>query len=67
MSRPHAVGALDLETLRHMGWTDSDLIDAVAHGARNTAVDILFNTFKIERDFSCGDAYLPKSRWDARP
>lgn len=50
-----------------MGWTDSDLIDAVAHGARNTAVDILFNTFKIERDFSCGDAYLPKSRWDARP
>ena len=48
---PHAVGKPDLDRLRALGWTDRDLLDAVAHGARNTAVDILFNAFKIERDF----------------
>ncbi len=48
---PHAVGKPDLDRLRALGWTDRDLLDAVVHGARNTAVDIIFNTFKIERDF----------------
>ena len=28
-------------------WTDGDMLDAVAHGARNTAADIPFSTFKI--------------------
>ena len=51
MATPHAVGKPDLDHLRGLGWTDGDMLDAVAHGARNTAVDILFNTFKIERDF----------------
>lgn len=41
----------DIEALGHLGWTEQDIFDAVNHGARNVAVDILFNTFKIENDF----------------
>jgi uncharacterized peroxidase-related enzyme len=48
---PKAVTAADVDALRHLGWTDRDVFDAVNHGARNVAVDILFNTFKIENDF----------------
>ena len=48
---PKAVNTGDLDALRAMGWTDRDILDAVNHGARNVAVDILFNTFKIENDF----------------
>ncbi|MHB8254568.1 MAG: carboxymuconolactone decarboxylase family protein [Acidiferrobacter sp.] len=51
MAAPHTVVARDLDNLRALGWTDGDMLDAVAHGARNTAVDILFNTFQVERDF----------------
>ena len=35
---------------RSAGPTET-LFDAVNHGARNVAADILFNTFKIENDF----------------
>ena len=48
---PKTVGVSDLDRLRALGWTDPDIFDAVNHGARNVAVDILFNTFKIENDF----------------
>jgi uncharacterized peroxidase-related enzyme len=48
---PKAVTAGDLDALRRLGWTDRDIFDAVNHGARNVAADIIFNTFKIENDF----------------
>jgi uncharacterized peroxidase-related enzyme len=48
---PKAVTPADLDALRALGWTDRDLFDAVNHGARNIAADILFNTFKIDNDF----------------
>ncbi len=48
---PKAVTALDLDHLRQHGWQDGDILDAVQHGARNIAADVLFNTFKIENDF----------------
>jgi uncharacterized peroxidase-related enzyme len=48
---PKTVSAADVDALRAMGWKDSDIFDAVHHGARNVAVDIMFNTFKIEYDF----------------
>jgi uncharacterized peroxidase-related enzyme len=48
---PKAVAPADLDALRALGWTDSDIFDAVNHGARNIAADILFNTFKIDNDF----------------
>lgn len=44
----HSVNADDLDSLREMGWSDSDLLDAVNHATRMLATDIIFNTFKIE-------------------
>lgn len=48
---PQVVASTDLEALRTLGWSDRDIFDAVNHGARNIAADILFNAFKIENDF----------------
>lgn len=48
---PKAVTLADIEALRASGWSDTDIFEAVNLGARNVAVDILFNTFKIENDF----------------
>lgn len=50
-SVPQTVTADDIEQLRVLGWCDADIFDGAAHGARNMAVDALFNTFKIENDF----------------
>lgn len=47
---PLEVNAADVDALRAQGWTDGDIFDAVLHGARNMAADVLFNTFKIEKD-----------------
>ncbi|MPQ75852.1 carboxymuconolactone decarboxylase family protein [Hydrogenovibrio sp. JE_KL2] len=38
----------DVQQLRDLGWSDRDIYDATAHGARNIAMDAIFNTFKIE-------------------
>lgn len=46
----HSVNADDLNTLREMGWNDSDILDAVSHATRMLATDIIFNTFKIENN-----------------
>lgn len=48
---PLSIRADDVDELRGLGWTDSEMLDAVQHGARNVAVDVVFNTFKIDRDF----------------
>lgn len=44
---PHAVADPEISTLRQPGWTEQDIFDAVAHGALHTAVDILFEIFRI--------------------
>lgn len=41
----------EIDKLKKLEWSESDVFDAVAHGARNVAVDIVFNTFQIENDF----------------
>lgn len=41
----------EIDKLKALDWSESDIFDAVAHGARNVAVDIVFNTFQIEKDF----------------
>lgn len=41
----------EVDALIGLGWTQADLLDAVAHGARNVGVDIIFNAFQIENDF----------------
>lgn len=48
---PKALDKTDLDRLRTLGWEDGDILDAVYHGARNVAADIMFNAFKIEKDF----------------
>jgi len=48
---PKALDKADLDRLRALGWEDGDILDAVYHGARNVAADIMFNAFKVENDF----------------
>ncbi|MDA8093831.1 MAG: hypothetical protein M0T84_07955 [Betaproteobacteria bacterium] len=48
---PHAIGQPDVDRMRALGWTDRDLLDAIEHAARNLAMDVMFNAFKVERDF----------------
>ena len=48
---PKAVGTADLDGLRAAGWQDGEIMDAMHHGARNMAADVVFNTFKVENDF----------------
>ncbi len=46
-----SVVAADLDALRSFGWSDGDILDALAHGARMVAGAIIINAFKIVRDF----------------
>jgi uncharacterized peroxidase-related enzyme len=47
----NSVSAADLQAARDAGWSDADILDAVNHGARMVASDIIINAFKVERDF----------------
>jgi uncharacterized peroxidase-related enzyme len=47
---PHSVNAADVEELRKLGWSEADIFDAVAHGARAVATNIIFDVFKLEDD-----------------
>jgi len=49
-AEPKEVTSSDLEKLRSMGWADRDVFDAVAHGARAVATNIIFDAFKIDSD-----------------
>ncbi len=40
----------ELNALRSMGWEDGDILDALQHGARMSAIDIIFNTFDLVSD-----------------
>jgi alkylhydroperoxidase family enzyme len=47
---PHSVAAEEMDQLRSLGWSEVDIVDAVAHGARMVGTNIIFNTFKIDQD-----------------
>ena len=47
---PHSVAAGDVERLRSLGWSDVDILDATAHGARMVGTNIIFDTFKIDKE-----------------
>jgi len=47
---PHSVAAEDVDRLRSLGWSEVDIVDAVAHGARMVGTNIIFDTFKIDRE-----------------
>jgi uncharacterized peroxidase-related enzyme len=40
----------DVDKLRTLGWSDSDIMDATYHGTTQVGVDKIFNAFKIEQD-----------------
>ncbi len=48
---PHDVNASDVQALRDFGYNDGEILDATNHGARMSAIDIIFDAFKIEKDF----------------
>lgn len=48
IKNPHKVNKNDINELRKLDWQDKDIIDALNHGTRMLATDIIFNTFKIE-------------------
>jgi hypothetical protein len=50
LREPQSATADDVKNLESLGWTQSDLLDAVAHGARAVATNIIFDTFKLEND-----------------
>lgn len=47
----NASSASDIDTLRQKGCTDMEIFDALHHGARQVAADIMFNAFKVDNDF----------------
>ena len=51
VNRREAATRAEIDALIGLGWTQADILDAVAHGARNVSVDIVFNAFQIENDF----------------
>jgi uncharacterized peroxidase-related enzyme len=48
---PREVCAEDIQKLRDIGYSDNVIFDAVYLGAKMSAIDIIFDTFKIEKDF----------------
>lgn len=47
LKSPEDIQQDDVDALRTLGWADSDMYDAVNHGASMVAGGILFNTFKM--------------------
>ena len=46
----HSTNTEDLESLRKLGWTDKDILDATWHATSQVASDMLFTAFKIDAD-----------------
>jgi len=44
---PHSVTADDVDRVRSAGWSEMDIFDAVAHGARMVAGNMILDTFKV--------------------
>lgn len=47
----HAITKEDLDSLRDLGFSDGEILDALNHGARMVATDIIMNAFKLEAKF----------------
>ena len=48
---PHDVNSSYVQAFRDFGYNDGEILDATNHGARMSAIDIIFDAFKIEKDF----------------
>ena len=45
---PHSTTQDDVDKLRALGWTDVDIFEAVAHGARAVGTNIIFDAFRLD-------------------
>jgi hypothetical protein len=48
VENPDAVGEEDMKGLHDLGWSDRDILEAMAHGANMVASGILMKTFKMD-------------------
>jgi hypothetical protein len=48
LDRDHSTTSKDVKQLKAAGWSEQDIFDAVAHGARSVATNIIFDAFKID-------------------
>ena len=46
----NAVNQEDVDKLRNMGWSDTDILEASYHGAMQVGADKIFNAFKIDSE-----------------
>jgi uncharacterized peroxidase-related enzyme len=46
----NAIEQADVDKLRKLGWTDTDILEATYHGTTQVGVDKIFNAFKIEQE-----------------
>ena len=46
---PDAIVQEDTDQLHDLGWTDSDILDALAHGTNMIGSSILMKTFKMDQ------------------
>jgi alkylhydroperoxidase family enzyme len=51
---PHSVTDEDVGQLRSFEWSEPDILDAVAHGARMVGTNIMLNAFKIDEELPLG-------------
>ncbi len=47
VTKPDEVEEKDIEQLRGLGWTDSDIYDAAVSGTSMVAMGMLFSVFKM--------------------
>lgn len=45
-----SIAQQDIDQLKTMGWSEQDIFEALHLGARNVAIDILFNSLHLEAD-----------------
>ena len=46
----NSIAQADVDALRNLGWSDTEILEATYHGATQVGVDKIFNAFKIESD-----------------
>jgi hypothetical protein len=46
----NSIEQADVDKLRKLGWTDTDILEATYHGTTQVGVDKIFNAFKISSD-----------------
>ncbi len=49
IKEPDSVEKQDMDRLHDLGWTDSDIMDALAHGTNMIGSSILMKTFKMDK------------------